>query len=293
MEQGQSTQRTVLSVFAVLLAIASITAGASFAKSIFATLGPESVTVFRLSISALILFFGLQVWKVRLKRSDLGITVLYGVAIAGMNLFLYKAIESIPIGIALGIQLTGPLVVSVIFSRNRLDFIWVVLAALGIFLLIPSVNGVASLDYLGVIYALVAGAFWGGYIIAGKKAGNRFGHKAPALGLIVSSIVILPIGIEYVSFVDIGPQLIGIIVAIALLSSAVPLMLEMVALRNLPTKTYGVLTSGEPASGAILGFLILGEQLTTNQLVGIVTIMIASVGVVISPSPHRDAPIAS
>ncbi|MCK6264424.1 EamA family transporter [Vibrio sp. ZSDE26] len=284
---------TAIAVLAVIAAIMSITAGAALAKSIFSSLNPESVTVLRLSVSALILLFVLKAWKAQLRKNNLISIILYGATIAGMNLFFYMSIKLIPIGVALGFELTGPLLVSALFSKNRLDLIWVLLAAGGIYLLIPSANSATTLDPTGIVYALIAGIFWGAYIITGKKAGNQHGPKAPALGLIVSSIFMVPVGIQHLSFVAINTDLILIIVAVALLSSAVPLMLEMVALRTLPTKTYGVLTSGEPVMGAIVSFIILGEQLSNNQILGIVTIMIASIGVVLSPSPSNSEPVST
>ncbi|QDO83651.1 EamA family transporter [Shewanella psychropiezotolerans] len=126
----------------------------------------------------------------------------------------------------------------------------------------------------------------GAYVIAGKKAGRQHGQKAPALGLIVASILVFPIGIEKLSFSIIDWNVIMLIALIALLSSVIPLILEMKALRHLPTKTYGVLTSGEPVVGAAVGFFMLGEQLTTLQLLGLATIVIASIGTVTSPIPN-------
>lgn len=277
-----------ISLLAIVLAMISITAGASLAKSMFSSLSPEGVTVLRITMSAVILFFGLRVWDVKLTSNNIGSVIAYGITIAGMNLFLYLAIKTIPIGVALAIELIGPLFVSVLFSQKRSDFLWVVLAALGIYLLVPNSTSVSNLDSIGVLYALVAGIFWGGYVIAGKKAGLQHERKAPALGLIVASVFMFPVGIETLPISLIDMDLLILSVFVALLSSAIPLMLEMMALRDLPTKTYGVLTSGEPVVGAIVSFIILGELLTPIQCLGIVTIMIASIGTVMSPLPSNQ-----
>ena len=136
-------------------------------------------------------------------------------------------------------------------------------------------------------YAGVAAVFWGAYVIVGKKAGLQHGAKAPALGLAVASILMLPIGIETLSISNLSINLLLLIIVVALLSSLIPLVLEMKALRYLPTKTYGVLTSAEPVLGTIAGFLILGEQMSAMQSLGIIIIVLTSIGSVLSPSVEK------
>ncbi|MEJ2911623.1 EamA family transporter [Pseudoalteromonas sp. C12FD-1] len=272
---------------AILIAMILITAGASIAKSMFSTLTPENITVLRLILSAIILFFGLKAWEVRFVRKGFLIVLAYGAAVAGMNFFFYLAIKTVPVGVALAIELTGPLCVAAVYSQNRLDYIWVLLAAIGIYFLLPSSSQVSDLDMVGLLYALVAAFFWGTYILVGKKAGKHYGSKAPALGLIFASLFVIPFGDITAAYVSLDIEVVLWVVAIALLSSALPLMLEMFALRRLPTNTYGVLTSGEPLIGTIVSFLILGEQLTLLQCFGIGTIVIASIGTVLSPSLHK------
>ena len=285
----QSRQlKTSTAVMAIVVAMLSITTGASIAKSMFSTLSPENVTVLRLSVCAVILFFGLKVWEVRFVRKEFPVVLAYGAAVAGMNLFFYLAIKRVPVGVALAIELTGPLCVAVFYSRNRLDYIWVLLAAMGIGLLLPLSSQVTDLDMVGVIYALIAAFFWGLYMIFGKKAGKNHGGKAPALGLIFASLLVMPFGHGQEIYVSMNMDMALLICAVALLSSAIPLMLEMVALRNLPTSTYGVLTSGEPVIGAISGFVILGEQLTLVQLLGIGVIVAASIATVLSPCANEQ-----
>lgn len=276
---------TSAAVIAVFIAMISITAGASIAKSMFSTLSPENVTVLRLSVSAIILFFGLKIWEVRFERKELILVFAYGIAIAGMNLFFYLAIKTVPVGIALAVELIGPLCVAVVYSQNRSDYMWILLAAIGIYLLLPQSSPTSELDVMGLFYALVAAFFWGTYILMGKKAGKCFGSKAPALGLIFASLFVIPFG-DSMLFSSINIEVALLVLAIALLSSAIPLMLEMFSLRKLPTNTYGILTSGEPVIGTIVSFLILGEKLTIMQCFGIGTIVIASIGTLLSPSSH-------
>lgn len=284
MKYALTKNETAISVLAIILAMVSITIGASLAKSMFSSINPEGVTFLRLTLSAVILFFVLRVWEVKFNRKNLVSVCLYGCTIAGMNLFFYLSIKTIPIGVALAVELIGPLFVSIIFSQKRSDFLWAVLAAGGIYLLIPLSASASELDPIGLAYAAAAGFFWGAYIIVGKKAGIQHGAKAPALGLIIASLMLLPIGVEALALSHFNIDLVLLAVLVALLSSLVPLVLEMKALRHLPTKTYGVLTSGEPVLGAIAGFLILREQLGLIQLIGIAIIVFASIGSVLSPS---------
>jgi inner membrane transporter RhtA len=281
MVRSPSLQPAWVAVFALFLGMVSLTSGAALAKSIFALLPPEGVTWLRLFFSAVALFVFLKGWRACITRQNLWPVLAYGSAIAGMNLFIYLAIETIPVGVAIAIELTGPLVVSAIFSKSRFDFFWVLLAAGGVYLLLPDNAATADLASEGTIYALIAGMFWGLYVVVGKKAGMAFGNRAAALGVLVAAIVVTPVFVVQVDMASLTLQVLGLGVVIALLSSAVPMFLEMVALRALPTKTYGVLSSGEPVVGALVGLIGLAELLTLPQIVGMCVIVSASVGTVL------------
>lgn len=285
--------QTLFAVVAIILAMLSITVGASLAKSIFYSVKPENVTFIRLSMAAIMLFFVCRVWEVEITRKNIGSVFVYGVTIAGMNLFFYLAIKTIPIGVALAVELIGPLLVAILFSQKKSDFLWAILAAVGIYLLIPSSSSSFVLDTRGLVYAGIAGFFWGSYIVVGKKAGTQHGVKAPALGLIVASITLLPVAVDSFHFSDISIEIGGLLIAVALLSSLIPLVLEMQALRHLPTNTYGVLTSGEPVLGALAGFFILDEQLVLTQSMGIGIIVFASIASVLSPAPIKVKSIST
>lgn len=275
--------QTLLALVSILFAMISITVGASLAKSLFSVISPENVTFLRLSIAAIILFFVCRIWEVKLNRQNIGAVCIYGVTIAGMNLFFYLAIKTVPVGVALAVELIGPLLVAALFSHRKADFLWVLFAAVGIYLLIPDADSNAKLDTLGLVYAAIAGGFWGAYIIVGKRAGLQHGTKAPALGLIMASIMLFPVAVESFSISTINMEIVLLLMVVALLSSLLPLVLEMQALRHLPTKTYGVLTSGEPVLGALAGFIILGEQLIFSQSIGIAIVVTASIASVLSP----------
>lgn len=281
-----------LSAAALVLSMISISSGASLAKLMFETFTPQDVTVLRITVSAVILCLGLRAWDVRLSRQNLPAIISYGVTLAGMNLFFYLAIQTVQVAVVVAIEFTGPLCVAVMHSRNRVDFLWILLAAMGIYQLTPFSQTMSHSDLTGIMYALLAAFFWGAYIITGKKAGEHFGGKTPALGLVVASVFLMPVGGDSFTSITFNGDVITLILAMAFLASTCPLVLEMYALRNLPLKTYGIFSSCEPVVGAVISFIILNEQLSSSQLVGVGLIVLASIGSVLSiPSVQRTTEV--
>ncbi|BDC88631.1 EamA family transporter [Aeromonas caviae] len=202
----------------------------------------------------------------------------YGLSLGAMNLLFYLAIARIPLGVALAIEFIGPLTVALLSSRHRADFIWLILAIAGLLLLLPLRATQQAIDPLGAALALGAGLFWGLYMLTGKRAGALLGAQAPALGMWVGTLLVLPFGLEGAIEASFTVPVILTIIGVGLLSSAIPYSLEMFALRRLPLKSYGILTSGEPAMGALMGLMLLGEQLPPSQWFGIAAIIAASMG---------------
>jgi inner membrane transporter RhtA len=267
-----------LPVAAVMGSIVSLCVGSSFAKTLFPVAGPEGTTVIRLAFAALILGAFWRPWRWPLSRRDAGTIALYGVVLGAMNWLFYMAIARIPLGIAIAIEFTGPLALAIIGSRRALDFVWIGFAVVGLGLLLPLGGRVSGLDPLGVLFALGAGVCWALYIITGKRAGNLHGGQATALGMLIATLVVLPVGFGQAGVALRDPSLLAVGLAVGLLSSAVPYSLEMVALRRLPQETFGILLSMEPAVGAVAAWIILGETLTPLQWLAIGCIIVASVG---------------
>lgn len=268
---------TLAPLAAVVGAMISITAGATVAKRLFGVVGPAGTTALRLTIAAMLLSIVFRVWRVRIDARLLRAALPYGLSLGAMNLLFYMAIDRIPLGIALAIEFIGPLAVATFSSRRLRDLGWVALAVVGLALLLPIRAGQA-LDPVGIAFALAAGVFWGAYIIMGRRAGAALGVEAPALGMIVGALVALPFGIASGGAALLSPHVLALALVVALLSSAIPYTLEMFALRRLPTRTFGVLTSGEPAVGAIMGAIFLHEALPLAKWIGIAAIMGASIG---------------
>lgn len=282
-----------LPVTGLLIAMLSIQGGASLAKSIFPIAGPVGTVTLRVLFAALLLAIVLAPWKIRLTRANWRPVLLYGAALGLMNIFFYKAISTVPLGIAVAVEFVGPLGVAIATSRKPLDFLWILLAVAGLGALTPWAPGSGDIDLAGLGFALAAGACWAAYIVFGQAAGRDHGHRAAALGMVVAALVVLPIGIAEAGSTLLDIRILPVAIAIALLSSAIPYTLEMMALPRIAAPTFGTLMSLEPAIAAIIGYLALGENLSPAHWLAIVAIMAASAGAAASstpPSSMRDAP---
>lgn len=285
-------QRTIppflIAVICVLLAMVTIQSGASVAKQLFPLIGPEGTTALRLGFSALILCLVFRPWRAFPPLGQRLPVVIYGLSLGGMNILFYYAIERIPIGVGVALEFTGPLAVALISSRKKRDLFWVACAIAGIVLLLPDMSGEGSLDPIGVILALGAGACWAGYILFGKKTGNHgSGGATVALGMSVAAIVLVPYGAASQGMALLSWQVIPIGILVGVMSSALPYTLEMVALRNMPAQGFSIMMSVEPAVAAMAGFIILGELLSIWQWLAILLVIIASLGSSLSASKPK------
>lgn len=278
----------LLSLAALVVAMLSLQIGASVAKTLFPVIGAEGATALRLVLSALILTVLLKPWRVRFTRTNWRAVVIYGAALAGMNLTFYMSLRTIPLGIAIALEFCGPMAVAMIWSRRPVDFLWVALAIAGLFLLLPIGETSHALDPDGVMLALAAGVCWAVYIVAGQKAGADHGNLAAVVGVIIAATLIAPVGAAHAGGALLSLAILPAAIAVAVLSSALPYTLEMYALRRLPTHTFGVLMSLEPALGAIVGFLLMREALALPQIAAIGVIVLASAGAAFTIKPRAN-----
>jgi inner membrane transporter RhtA len=267
-----------LSITLLVVAMASFQIGAVVAKQLFPVVGATGAVALRLGLSSLILLAVRRPWRVRLSWREARMLVIFGLAMGFMNFLFYLSLARIPLGIAVALEFTGPLAVAMATSRRPIDFVWIALAVFGLIALSPLGFEAQALDPVGVTYALGAGACWAVYIVSGQKAGNVHGGQAVAIGTVIGSLVIVPIGIAHSGAALLTPAIMPAAIAVALLSTALPYSLEMYALTRLPTRTFGVLMSGDPALGALSGLVFLGERLSLVQWAAIASIVAASAG---------------
>ncbi|MET0233076.1 MAG: EamA family transporter [Kibdelosporangium sp.] len=266
----------------VLLGIVSVQIGAALAKQLFGTVGSSGTVALRIFFAAAVL---LLVWRpsLRMDRRKWAVVLGYGVVLGLMNVFFYMSLARIPLGIAVTVEFLGPLAVALAGSRRWLDALWALLAGGGVVLL---TEGSANLDKLGLLFALIAGVCWGGYILLGSALGKQTTEGSGlAVAMAVAALVVVPIGVVESGTSLLTPWILVVGAGVALLSSVIPYSLELEALRRIPPRVFGVLMSMEPAVAALIGLVVLGEALHAQQWVAVLCVVAASAGATRSARP--------
>ncbi|SHL10873.1 inner membrane transporter RhtA [Hymenobacter psychrotolerans DSM 18569] len=269
---------------AVLLSIVSVQGGAAIAKGLFPVAGPAGTASLRIGFSAVLLVLVVRPRLRQLRPEQWRAVVPYGVVLGLMNFLFYCALARIPLGLAVTLEFVGPLGVALAGSRRALDLVWVLLAGAGIALIAPWQG--QGIDMLGAGFALAAGGCWALYIILGRRTGAVLpGQLAVTVGMLVAALTILPFGAAIGNLLALSPYLLLLGVLLAIFSSVLPFSLEMQALRTMPTRTFSILMSLEPVAAAFSGWLLLGEQLTSNQWLAVAFIVAASFGATLTTAP--------
>jgi inner membrane transporter RhtA len=276
---GGPARRSLGPVALVVGGALSVQFGAAIAVLLMPRAGALGVVTLRLVLAALVL---LAFCRPRVRghsRADWGTVIVFGAAMAAMNVLFYQAADRIPLGAAVTLEVLGPLALSVIASRRLVNLLWAALALAGVVLL--GGGGFDRLDPVGAAFALAAGAMWAAYIVFSARTGRRFPQAdGLALAMGVGALLSLPLGIWEAGATLLVPSTIGLGLAVALMSSVVPYTLELLALRRLPAATFAVLMSLEPALAATAGFLVLHQALSPTEGLAIVLVIAASMGAV-------------
>ncbi|MGW5479064.1 EamA family transporter [Streptomyces sp. NPDC004008] len=274
----------------VLAGGVSVQFGGALAVSLMPRAGALGVVTLRLVVAALVL---LLVCRPRLRghsRADWGTVVVFGITMAAMNGLFYQSVDRIPLGLAVTMEVLGPLALSVFASRRLVNLLWAGLALAGVFLL--GGGGFGELNAAGVGFALGAGAMWAAYIVFSSRTGRRFPQAdGLALAMGVAAVLFMPLGIAESGTKLLVPATLGLGAGVAMLSSVLPYTLELLALRRLPASTFAILMSLEPAIAATAGFLVLGQSLTATQAAAIALVIAASMGAVRTQTRRAAPPV--
>ncbi|WP_080793559.1 EamA family transporter [Corynebacterium pacaense] len=265
-------------VLLVLGSCLSLQFGAAVATQIFPHAGPWAVTALRLLIAGAVLAAvarpAVRSWS---GRQWTAVTA-FGISLAGMNSFFYASIELIPLGTAVTLEFLGPLLLSALLSRSLRDGLAVGLAVIGMGLIgVDSLTG-NPLDPRGVIFALIAGAFWMAYILASKRAGQLVpGQGGLAMAFVIGALLVIPFAGDGIGVIATDSHLLLLAVATALLGSVIPYSLELAALRRLPAGVFGILLSLEPVFAASIGWVFLHQDPSALKWLAMALVVAASV----------------
>ncbi|MFE1034185.1 DMT family transporter [Streptomyces sp. NPDC058807] len=261
----------------MLGSVLSIQFGQAVGKQLSGTIGASGTVALRLGLAAVVLLL-LHRPSLPSNRTDAGVILGFGTAIAGMNL-IYPALTVLPLGLASALQLLGPITLALLTSRRLLDTGCAVLAGVGVWLFYAPLGLRFPLG--GVLLALASGACMAAYLLLSKQAGTRnTGGGALALALTWAAVLTVPLGVLKQGTDLLTPRILLTGTVVAVLSAVLPYSLELAALRRLPTREVGVLASLEPASAGLAGVLVLDENLRMVQWTALACVGAASAGTV-------------
>jgi len=276
-DRGRALAASAFAAPLLVLVIAfSMQSGSALATRVIDAVGVVEALWLRTAIAAVILV-AMKPRSLRLPvRGERLPVVLLTVSLFAMNLSFYGAIATAPLGIVVAIEFLGPLAVAVAGSRKPLDFLWVALAAAGVVVL---AGPTGSVGVAGVLLSLSAAFWWGAYLIFGRRAVRSLSPlQVTTLMLVGSSVMLTPVFFATGFSTAGGAQTFLLGAAVAVLSSAFPYVLELLALRLVRAHTYSVLLSLEPAVAAATGFLIVGQRLSWPEVVAIGAVVVAAAG---------------
>lgn len=261
---------------AAFLSLVSVQIGASIGKALFPILSAEGVTLTRLALAACFLWIVYKPWRDWNKQTNWKNLIIYGAILTLMNTLIYKAFSYMSVGIAISIEVLGPLTVAILMSKNKLDYFWGALSLIGL-LFLPMGNSNHNFSFIGMAYALVAAVGWGLYVIYGSKVAQG-GGSSVATGMFLAALFATPLGASHIIHIFDSYTILLTCLLMAMLASAIPFILDMVAMKKLHPRVFGILVSASPAVSALAGWLILDERLNHFQIIGITIIMASCAG---------------
>jgi inner membrane transporter RhtA len=278
-----SRQATAWPAALIVMAATVQEVGAALAVGLFGALGVTGTVFARFAVAGVVLCgFGRPRWCGLAARAYRAILVL-ALALTAMNLSFYQALSRIPLGIAVTVEICGPLLLSVAFSRRWLSWTWAVLAFAGVALLGLGHGHLPAPSAIGLAFAAGAAASWAGYILATAHVGTVFDNlDALALATVIGGLLTAPFAMASINpDAALRWNVAGLAITVGLMCSVIPYSLELISLRSLPPSTFAVLTSLSPAIAAFSGWFILHQRLGGSDYLGVALVMIASVGALV------------
>lgn len=268
-------------IWLVVFSILSVQVGTAIAIYLFHVVPASGAAFYNAFFSALVL--GGFSWrtKIQWRSRNVLLALAFGSSIAGMFLSFFYAVELIPMAIGSTIEFMGPLALSVLFARRAAHFFYIFLAVAGVLALAPELG--ASLNKLGMVYAVLSAAFWAVFVLLSPMISESFaGETGLAIGMAIACIFIFPFAWLDNGLVSVEPNILLGEFLMALFSTILPLSLEYYALRRLSARSFGVLVSMEPVASALVAFVFLSQPIYPRMAVAVVAVTLAAVGITVS-----------
>ncbi len=248
--------------------------GAATAALAFPVLGPAGVVAIRQWVAGAVLVTTVRPRFASFTHEQWRPVLALAVIFATMNLSLYTAIDRIGLGLAVTLEFLGPLSVALLASRRVLDLACALVAGAAVIVL---ARPQPTTDYLGICLALLAAACWAGYILVNRRVGTVLpGSQGPAAAASLSALLYVPVGIWVLVTHQVTDVALGRAAAAGVLCSALPMVSDLLALRRVAARFFGVFMSVNPVFAALIGLIVLGQSLETADWLAIAAIVAAN-----------------
>lgn len=273
-----------------IAAMLSVQLGSALSMDLISTVGPAGTAWLRLSMGAIIFLALARPPLGAIRRTDVPALLALGIMTGLMTIAFLAAIERIPLGTAVAIEFLGPLTVAAARCHSRRVLAWPAVALLGVALLTEPWHG--EINTAGVGFAVLAAVGWGSYILLTQRVGDRFtGIGTLSITIAIAAATAAVVGIPQAAG-NITLDILAAAAGLALLLPVLPFALELLALRKMTATAFGTLMALEPAIGLLLGLLVLQQQPSPTQLVGIMLVVFAGAAAQ-RGSRRRPRPIAA
>lgn len=270
-ENDAATSRRFAGAATQLGTEVSINFGSSLAGLVIPVVGSFVVVAVRQLVMVAVVLPFYRPKRTELTWRRLWPAVVLGVVLAVMNLSFYESVHLLGLGIAATIEFLGPLALALATSRRVLDIVCALAAGAGVVLLIgPGSSDAADIDPWGLALALTAAASWAAYIVLTRRVAVGLpGLEGLTVASIVSLALLLPFAMATFDADAVDWRIVGLLLGVGLLSSALPYSLDTYILRRISPRLYAIITSSGPVIAALFGWLVLGETFSPTELVAI------------------------